>query len=41
MGLFEEAEKDNKWINVMHEELNGIEKNDTWEVVVIPKASNM
>ncbi|KAI4353685.1 hypothetical protein L6164_002617 [Bauhinia variegata] len=30
---FEEAEKDEKWINAMKEELKMIEKNDTWELL--------
>jgi hypothetical protein len=30
---FEEANKDELWIKVMDEELDQIEKNDTWELV--------
>ncbi|RVW21205.1 Retrovirus-related Pol polyprotein from transposon RE1 [Vitis vinifera] len=34
---FEEAEKDDKWIEAMKEELRMIEKNDTWELVDSPQ----
>jgi len=34
---FEEAEKDDKWINAMKEELKMIEKNDTWKLVEKPQ----
>ncbi|RVW95066.1 Retrovirus-related Pol polyprotein from transposon RE1 [Vitis vinifera] len=34
---FEEAEKDDKWIEAMKEELRMIEKNDTWELVDRPQ----
>jgi hypothetical protein len=30
---FEEASKDELWINSMDEELDQIEKNETWELV--------
>ena len=36
-AVFEEAEKDDKWIEVMKEELRMIEKNDTWELVDRPQ----
>jgi hypothetical protein len=31
--LFVDSEK---WMNVMHEEMDSLEKNDTWEVVLLP-----
>ncbi|RVW28396.1 Midasin [Vitis vinifera] len=34
---FEEAEKDDKWIEAMKEELRMIEKNDAWELVDRPQ----
>ena len=34
---FEEAIKDKKWIDAMDEEINAIEKNNTWELVDLPK----
>jgi len=34
---FEEAKNDRKWINAMKEELRMIEKNQTWELVDMPK----
>lgn len=36
-GGFKEAEKDDKWIDAMKEELKMIEKNDTWELVDRPQ----
>jgi hypothetical protein len=38
---FEEANKDEHWIKAMDEELDQIEKNDTWELVPRPKDKNM
>jgi hypothetical protein len=38
---FEEASNDEHWIKAMEEELNQIEKNDTWELVLRPKDKNM
>jgi hypothetical protein len=35
MSIFEEANKDEFWIKAMDEELDQIEKNDTWELVPI------
>nr|KYP64079.1 Retrovirus-related Pol polyprotein from transposon TNT 1-94 [Cajanus cajan] len=37
---FREVEKDDKWINAMKEELQMIEKNDTWELVDRPQHKN-
>jgi hypothetical protein len=37
---FEEPIKDELWINAMDEELDQIEKNDTWELVPRPKKKN-
>ena len=34
---FEEAEKNDKWIEAMKEELRMIKKNDTWELVDRPQ----
>jgi hypothetical protein len=34
---FEEVGKDEKWINVMDEEIKAFEKNNTWELTTIPK----
>ena len=33
---FEEAIKDEKWVAAMEEEMEAIEKNDTWELVDFP-----
>ena len=33
----EEAMQNKKWIKAMNEELNSIEKNNTWELVELPK----
>ena len=38
---FEEAVKDKKWIDVMDEEMNAIEKNKTWELVDLPKGKEV
>jgi hypothetical protein len=38
---FEEASKDKFWNNAMDEELDQIEKNDTWELVTRPKNKNV
>jgi hypothetical protein len=38
---FEEARKDEFWNKVMDEELDKIKKNDTWELVPIPKNKNV
>ena len=34
---FEEAIKDRKWIEVMDEEINAIERNKTWDLVELRK----
>jgi hypothetical protein len=39
--LFEEANKDEFWNKAMDEELDQIEKNDTWELVPRPKNKNV
>jgi hypothetical protein len=36
-SIFEEANNDEHWIKAMEEELNQIEKNETWELVPRPK----
>jgi hypothetical protein len=38
---FEESNKDEFWNNTMDEELDQIEKNDTWELVPRPKNKNV
>jgi hypothetical protein len=38
---FKEASMDEFWNKAMDEELDQIEKNDTWELVPIPKNNNM
>jgi hypothetical protein len=38
---FEEASKDEFWNKAMNEELDQIEKNDTWELVPRPKDKNV
>jgi hypothetical protein len=38
---FEEAIKDEFWNKAMDEELDQIEKNDTWELVPRPKNKNV
>jgi hypothetical protein len=38
---FEEASKDKNWVNAMNEELDQIEKNETWELVPRPKDKNV
>ncbi|KAM1689023.1 hypothetical protein ACFX2K_036826 [Malus domestica] len=34
---FEEAVQDNKWRKAMDEEIEAIQKNDTWELAILPK----
>ena len=34
---FEEAIKDERWIQAMDEEINSIERNDTWDLADLPK----
>ena len=38
---FEEAKKDEFWNKAMDEELDQIEKNDTWGLLPIPKNKNV
>ena len=33
---FEEASKDKNWVNAMNEELDQIERNNTWELIPRP-----
>jgi hypothetical protein len=40
-NYFEEASKDEFWNKAMNEELDQIEKNDTWELVPRPKNKNV
>jgi hypothetical protein len=40
-NYFEEASKDESWNKGMDEELDQIEKNDTWELVPRPKNKNV
>jgi hypothetical protein len=40
-NCFEEANKDEFWNKAMDEELDQIEKNDTWELVPRPKSKNV
>jgi hypothetical protein len=40
-NCFEEAKKDEFWNKAMNEELDQIEKNDTWELVPRPKNKNV
>ena len=38
---FEDAIKDRKWIEAMDDEINGIEKNKTWELVDLPEGKEV
>jgi hypothetical protein len=38
---FNEANKDDHWVKAMNDELDHIEKNNTWEMVQIPKGKNV
>ena len=38
---FAQASEDKNWVNAMKEELNQIEKNETWELVPRPKNKNV
>jgi len=38
---FKEANKDENWVNSMNEELDQIEKSETWELVRSPKDKNV
>lgn len=39
-SLFEDAIKDGNWVQVMDEEIEAIEKNDTWDLIDLPKDKN-
>jgi nicotinamide mononucleotide adenylyltransferase len=39
--MFEEASQDDGWIRAMNEELDQIEKNNTWELVPRPEDKNV
>jgi hypothetical protein len=41
LNCFEESNKDEFWKKAMDEELDQIEKNDTWELVPRPKNKNV
>ena len=38
---FEYAFKEEKWVVAMEEEIEAIEKNDTWELVNLPKGKHV
>ena len=38
---FEEASEDEDWVKAMNEELDQIEKNNTWELIPIPADKNV
>ena len=38
---FEEAIKDENWVQAMDEEMNSIEKNDTWDLFDLPNNKNI
>jgi len=38
---FEEAIRDENWVQKMDEEIEAIEKNDTWDFVDLPKNKNL
>ena len=40
-NVFTEDRKNNDWINAMNDELDQIEKNQTWELVPRPKGMNV
>jgi hypothetical protein len=40
-SIFEEANKDEFWNKAMDEQLDQIEKNETWELVPRPKNKNV
>jgi hypothetical protein len=37
---FEEAIKEENWVKEMDEEMDSIEKNDTWDLVELPKGKD-
>ena len=38
---FEEAIRDDNWVQAMDKEMNSIEKNDTWDLVDLPNDKNL
>ena len=38
---FEEVIRDENWVQAMDKEIEGIEKNDTWDLVNFPKDKNL
>ena len=38
---FEEAIRDENWVQAMDEEIEAIEKNDTWDLIDLPKEKNL
>ena len=40
-NTFAEARKTNDWIKAMNEELDQIEKTQTWELILRPKGNNV
>ena len=41
LGTFSEASTDEQWVKAMEEELDQIEKNETWELVPRPSNKNV
>ena len=40
-SLFEKTMRDENWVQAMDEEIEVIEKNDTWDLVDFPKETNL
>ena len=40
-SLFEKEIRDENWVQAMDEEIEAIEKNDTWDLVDLPKDKNL
>ena len=38
---FEDAVKEEKWVEAMNEEIGAIERNDTWELVDLPQGKEV
>lgn len=38
---FEDAIKEEKWVAAMEKEIEAIERNDTWELVILPKGKHV
>lgn len=38
---FEDVIRDDNWVHAMDEEMNSIEKNDTWDLVDLPNDKNL